>query len=198
MPGMSASEKKARLAKISYQDFLLNYAKVHPEVLPFLGGFTRNSKKVDSTPALESAEHGSPGTNGLGLKFEEIYNENSYRLHFPDGNASIARLLVSRLIPSTAAGKTLDMNNVVQAQCDYDKLDAPAPHCESASVVQWCAYMNEGSPNPLKIAYRTTERLTPCAPGTASSRATTRLISALMPEIPERQKDALAYPVKCP
>ena len=35
MPGLSDVDKKERLAKISYLDFLLNLAKVHPDVVPF-------------------------------------------------------------------------------------------------------------------------------------------------------------------
>src|SRR5262249_26013474 len=35
MPGLASSEKKARLSKMSYRDFLLNIAKVDPGVIPF-------------------------------------------------------------------------------------------------------------------------------------------------------------------
>ena len=35
MPGLSDADKKERLARISYRDFLLDLAKVHPDVIPF-------------------------------------------------------------------------------------------------------------------------------------------------------------------
>ena len=35
MPGLSDDEKKDRLSRISYKDFLLNVVKVHPDVIPF-------------------------------------------------------------------------------------------------------------------------------------------------------------------
>ncbi len=44
-----------------------------------------------------------------------------YIYHFPDGNASLARLLVRSLIPGVAPGSTMD--DVVQAPFDYGKLD---------------------------------------------------------------------------
>ncbi len=101
MAGRSQPDKRAALARMSYQDYLLNIAKMSPEALPFfMGSGGRNNKRVDTTPALEAAEHGLPGFNGLHLESEETFNEGSYLFHFPDGNASIARLLVGKLIPA--------------------------------------------------------------------------------------------------
>ncbi len=61
---------------MSYQDYLLKIAKMTPEALPFfLGNGGRNNKRVDTTPALEAAQRGSAGFNGLGLHLEERFNE---------------------------------------------------------------------------------------------------------------------------
>jgi spermidine dehydrogenase len=49
--------------------------------------------------------------------------EEPYIYHFPDGNASIARMLVRRLIPGIAAGTTMD--DIVLAKFDYARLDDP-------------------------------------------------------------------------
>ena len=106
MAGMSTHDKRATLAKMSYQDYLLNFAKMSPDALPFfMGSGGRNNKRVDTTPALEAAEHGLVGFNGLNLELEQEFNEGSYLFHFPDGNASIARLLVGKLIPAALPGK---------------------------------------------------------------------------------------------
>jgi spermidine dehydrogenase len=202
MSGMNPDEKRAKLAKMSYKDFLLNYAKASPEVLHFAGGASRNSKKVDSTAALEAAEHGSMGTNGLGLKFEaEKFNEGSFTLHFPDGNASIGRLLVSRLVPAIVGGKRLDMNTVVQAQFDYSKLDDPSSKMRirlSSPVVR---VENEGSPesaSTVRIAYMKDGKLQAVRAHNCILACYNQLIPFLMPEIPQYQKDALAYPAKVP
>src|SRR5260370_18489150 len=113
---MSGEEKTAALTKISWQDFLVKHANVSPDaILFFRGQGGRNNKRVDTTPALEAARRGSPGFNGLGLKFPgEGFKESSYTFHFPDGNASIARLLVGRLVPPAVTGGKLTMNTVVQ------------------------------------------------------------------------------------
>src|SRR5262249_12248118 len=56
LSGLSQEEKYAKLSRISYQEFLLNVAKISPDALPlFLGNGGRNNKRVDTTPALEAA-----------------------------------------------------------------------------------------------------------------------------------------------
>src|SRR4029077_9699593 len=45
----------------------------------------------------------------------------SYKFHFPDGNASIARLLVRALIPQAVPGSTVE--DIVTARIDYSRLD---------------------------------------------------------------------------
>jgi len=202
MAGMSEAEKKAKLAKMSFQDFLLNYAKVHKEVLHFVGGGSRNSKKVDSTPALEAARQGSMGTNGLGLKFEEErFNEGSYTLHFPDGNASVGLLLVSRLIPAVVGGQRLDMNNVVQAKCDYSKLDEADSTMRirlGSPVVRVLNDAPGDTARSVKIAYIKNGKLQAVRAKNCILACYNQLIPALMPEIPAHQKEALAYPAKVP
>ncbi len=201
MAGMSRAEKVAKLTSISYQEYLLGYAKMTPEALPFfLGNGGRNHKRVDTTPALEAARHGAAGFNGLGLKLGEMFNEGSYYLHFPDGNASVARLLVSKLVPAALPGKQ-SMDTVVQSKLLYENLDqpgtkvrirlsspvvrvlndAPPEHSNSVKV----AYIKEGKPRAVRGKY--------CIVACYNA-----LIPSLMPEIPETQKQALAYPVKVP
>ena len=105
MAELSVEQKLATLEKISYQEFLLKYARMSPDALPFfLGQGGRNNKRVDTTPALEAARRGSVGFDGLGLPKEEQFRQGSYTFHFPDGNASIARLLVSRMMPKAIPG----------------------------------------------------------------------------------------------
>jgi spermidine dehydrogenase len=74
MAELSVDQKIATLAKISYQEFLLTYARMSPDALPFfLGQGGRNNKRVDTTPALEAARRGSVGFDGLGLPKEEQF-----------------------------------------------------------------------------------------------------------------------------
>jgi spermidine dehydrogenase len=201
MSGQSVEEKKSKLAKISYQDYLLNIAKISPNALPFfMGEGQRNNKRVDTLPALEAAEHGSIGFNGLGLGLEESYNEGSFFFHFPDGNASIARLLVGKLIPK-AMPPLQTMNTVIQASFDYAQLDreGAATHIRLGSPV--LRVEHEGSPDSaarVRIAYRKAGKVYGVRARHCILACYNRLIPALMPEIPARQKEALEYPVKVP
>ena len=201
MGGMSVEAKKAKLAKISYQDYLLHIAKMDPGALPvFLGDGERNNKRVDTLPALEAAQHGSIGFNGLGLKLEESFNEGSFFFHFPDGNASVARLLVSRLVPAALPGPQ-SMNTIVGARLRYDQLDvAEAPmRIRLNSPVVRVEHQGLGdSAEWVRVAYRNNGSLRAVRARNCILACYNRMIPYLLPEIPQRQKDALEYPVKVP
>ena len=199
MAGTDAAHKKAKLATISWQDFLLHHAKMTPEALPFfLGQGGRNNKRVDTTPALEAAQRGSVGFNGLGLELEEGFRESSYTFHFPDGNASIARLLVNRLIPAAVPG-TLGMETIVQAPVAYDRLDSPASATRirlGSSVVR---VEHEGSGGQsVRVAYVRDGKMHGVRGKRCILACYNSLIPALAPELPAKQKDALAYSIKVP
>ena len=165
-----------------------------------MGNGGRNNKRVDTTPALEAAEHGLPGFNGLGLTLEEKFNEGSYMFHFPDGNASLARLLVSRLIPAALPGKQ-DMNTVVQSTVAYDKLDLPNANMRIRLSSPVIRIQNEGSPEhakSVKVAYVHGGKLKAVRGRNCILACYNALIPSLVPEIPQHQKEALAYPAKVP
>jgi spermidine dehydrogenase len=201
MAAMSAEEKKAKLARMSYQDYLLHVAKMDPGALPvFLGDGERNNKRVDTLPALEAAAHGSIGFNGLGLKLEESFNEGSFFFHFPDGNASVARLLVSRLIPAALPGEQ-SMNTIVGTKLLYDQLDvadAPMRIRLNSPVVRVEHQGPAQSAGWVRVAYRNQGALHAVRARNCILACYNRMIPYLMPEIPERQKEALAYSVKVP
>jgi spermidine dehydrogenase len=124
MPGRSAASKLERLQKISYRDFLLKVRGYSEEVANCFQGRTLGfyALGADSVAASEALGLGYPGFAGLGLpdKGPSPYSE-PYIYHFPDGNASLARLLVRALIPGVAPGSTMD--DVVLARFDYGALD---------------------------------------------------------------------------
>jgi spermidine dehydrogenase len=199
MAGMTTERKFAKLARISYQDYLLQYAKMTPEALPFfLGQGGRNNKRVDTTPALEAARRGSVGFDGLGLPDEERFRQGSFTFHFPDGNASIARLLVSRLTPKAIPG-THDMSSIVSATVHYDKLDeagAPTRIRLNSTVTRVTA--DTSADAGARIAYLREGRMHLVRAESAVLACYNALIPALVPELPEAQKQALAYSVKVP
>lgn len=198
MAGMTVEQKKAALDRMSYQDYLLKIARLSPDALPFfLGQGGRNNKRVDTTPALEAARHGLPGFDGLGLDEHEAFNEGSYLFHFPDGNASVARLLVNRLVPAALPGKH-GMLTIVQAPIDYARLDeanAPTRIRLRSTVVR---VDHDPRERDARISYRRDGVVRQVRGRNCILACYNALIPHLLPDLPARQKEALQYGVKVP
>jgi spermidine dehydrogenase len=119
--------------------------------------------------------------------------------HFPDGNASIARLLVRNLIPDAIPGHTA--TDIVTARANYAMLDRPGAPIGirlSSTVV---GVRNVGDPahsKGVEIAYaRGGEVFRVHAAGCVIA-SWNMMIPYLCPELPEKQKAALHALVKIP
>jgi hypothetical protein len=137
LPGLSSEAKKDRLSRLSYQNFLLQIAQAHPDVIPFYQTRTHGlyGVGIDAVPALDCWGIGLPGFQGLGLEpgpaprmsrtaaGAATPNREPYHFHFPDGNASIARLLVRALVPEAVPGHTVE--DIVTTRMNYAQLDRP-------------------------------------------------------------------------
>ena len=136
LPGLSSTEKKRRLMKMSYRDYLRDVVRVDPAVLALYQSRPQGEWGVgaDAVSALDCWGIDLPGFKGLRLEPGSIpgmgftpagYADTggSPRLHFPDGNATIARALVRRLVPSAVPGSTIE--DLVTARIDYGRLDRP-------------------------------------------------------------------------
>jgi len=127
--GMSTAEKIEYLRKTDYETFLRERGEAPDELVKLLRKIPNGYWGVgwDGLSTLEAARWGMPGTSGLALGDElddDHEREEPYIFHFPDGNASLARLLVRKLIPASAPGET--MEDIVLTQFDYSALDAPS------------------------------------------------------------------------
>jgi hypothetical protein len=126
MPELTPEQTQAKLTKTSYKDFLLQYAKVHPDLVKLLQTSTHDlyCVGIDAVSARDCAREGFPGFKGMRLPKSHEENaelDEPYIFHFPDGNASIARMLVRSLVPGGAAGHS--MEDVVTARANYARLD---------------------------------------------------------------------------
>jgi len=211
LAGLSKDEKRRKLAKVSYADYLTKFCKVHPEALPFFQTFPHDlyGVGIDAVSALACFE--SPddyesftyaGFDGLGLGEHE--KEEPYIFHFPDGNASVARLLVRALIPGAMPGKS--MEDVVTARADYGKLDvAGAPlrlRLNSTVVhVQHAGASGDAAgsePKTVDIAYMRGKKLQSVRAKNCVLACYNGMIPYICPELPQKQKEALSYLVKTP
>jgi spermidine dehydrogenase len=203
LAGKSQAEKIAYLKKTSYRDFLRKDAGLSDEAVKFFAGSTVGLMAMgpDILPALDAMNSQYIGFAGLGLddlKDPEVaaFNE-PYIYHFPDGNASIARLLVRGLIPAVAPGHTMD--DVVLADFDYAKLDvdgAPVRLRLNSTAVTVANARTRGG--PVDIGYMRAGALHRVQAKQCVLACYNMLIPYIMPELPDAQKHALALGVKMP
>jgi spermidine dehydrogenase len=209
-------EKKAILARITYKRYLMDYVGVNEEATGYLqrtshGLFGAGIQAVQAGDmwALEN-----PGFDGLGLNgdiFPGIGRTAQQDMDptggpsraWPDGNTSLLRLLVSKLIPSAMGdvdGARPTQDTILVSRCDYSQLDQRRNSVrirlnstvvdvkpghgrkDSASVV----YVN-GSGSAERV--RATHVVMACW-----NRVTARLVDGL----PPHQVEALDYARKVP
>jgi spermidine dehydrogenase len=206
LAGLSKQEKLAKLAKTSYADFLTKYCKLSPEALPFFQTFPHDlfCVGIDAVSALAcfyaGDDYGSftyPGFAGLDIGERE--KEEPYIFHFPDGNASIARLLVRSLIPSTIPGHT--MEDVVTAKADYSKLDQPGSAVRirlNSTVVHAQHDGAADAAKSVRLTYMCGGKMHSVQGHNCVLACYNGMIPYLCPELPEKQKEALSYLVKAP
>jgi spermidine dehydrogenase len=160
MPGLTSDQKKAKLARISYADYLTNLVKVDAKVVAMLQAYPQSlyGAGIDAVSAQDAWGLGLPGFDGLklapgpgpGMGRDSIPNEaaEEFFFHFPDGNSSIARLLVRSLLPGAVPGNSVD--DILTSQVRYDQLDqagAPTRIRLNSTVVK---VRHDGDPSSAK------------------------------------------------
>jgi spermidine dehydrogenase len=132
-PGLTSDQKKLRLARTSYAAFLRDTVGVHADVIQILQPRPHSwfGVGIDAVSAQDAWGLGYPGFQGMhldpapgkGMNRDCIPNQEAeqYFFNFPDGNATIARLLTRRLVPQAIPGYS--WTDVVLAKANYAKLD---------------------------------------------------------------------------
>jgi spermidine dehydrogenase len=201
LPGLNAEQKEDRLARISYAKFLTELAGMHPDVIRLYQNvsFSEFGVGIDAVAALDAGETGYPGFGGMGLEAEGLYNERNYFFHFPDGNASIARLLVRHLIPQAIPGNSV--TDVVTAKANYAKLDeatSPVRLRLNSTGVRVRHAGDAAHATQVEIAYARGGKVYTVKGGHCILACWNAVIPYVCDELPDAQKEALAYAQKVP
>ena len=199
---LSLLETKRYIESTSYHEFLSSKAGLSPATIALFEPMIRVyfGAGAECVSVMEGLLIGYPGLKSLGLTGKlasKLYGYAISRMRFPlfpDGNASVARLLVRNLIPEVASGST--MEDIVDARFDYSRLDRGDAQIRLRLNSTVVGAMNGDS--AVEVSYveggkayavRGKHCILACYNG---------MIPHLCPELPEAQKKHLEYGVKIP
>jgi len=211
-PGLTSDEKKAKLARMSYASFLKDVAGVHPDIIKMYQTMPHPlfGVGIDAVSAQDAwGELDFPGFAGLnlspepgpGMNRDAIRSEEAdkYFFHFPDGNASIARLLVRKLIPEAIPGNSTE--DIVTARAHYSRLDQNGFNIRIRLNSPVVRVKHQGDPATAKgveVAYVRGGKLLTVRAKNCVLACWHVVIPYICDELPEKQKDALSSAQKVP
>lgn len=204
MPGLSAEEKIDRLRKMSYRDYILNVAKLHPDVLAYTQGVWCLGN--DMASAWFAYFRYKPGFEGLGLKRPDGSPEGPMHqaedVHFPAGNSDVARLIVRALIPDTLPAG--DWKAIYTNRTNYAVLDREGAPCRIrlSSIVFRAKHVGPNPPQfqpegrEVEISYMRGGKAYSVMAKNVVMACMNNIVPYLCPEMPETQKKALHTAVR--
>ncbi|QQD54548.1 NAD(P)-binding protein [Pseudomonas fluorescens BBc6R8] len=200
LPGKTAEEKAEYLAATSYRDFLLKNVGLSEGAVKYFQSRTNDfmALSIDAVASADAYSVGFPGFGGMNLApiSEEAAAEmeEPYIYHFPDGNASLARLLVRSLIPAVAPGHTMD--DIVLAPFDYARLDQPRTPVRVRLNSTAVSVRNVG--DGVHIGYSRGGQLAQVRGKRCILACYNMMIPHLLRDLPAEQAQALSQNVKYP
>ncbi|HTT23803.1 MAG TPA: FAD/NAD(P)-binding protein [Candidatus Sulfotelmatobacter sp.] len=201
LPGLSREEKENRLEHISYAKFLTDIAGVHKDVVRLYQTVSQPlfGVGIEAIAASDAAETGYPGFDGMGFEAEGLDEERKYFFHFPDGNASIARLLVRGLIPASIPGHSAI--DVVSTRADYAKLDdnsSPVRIRLNSTAVRVKHVGDVTTAKEVEVTYARRDELYVARARHVILACWNVVIPYICQELPEKQKKDLCMAQKVP
>jgi spermidine dehydrogenase len=205
LSGKTDQQKRAYLRATSYRDFLREHFAMPDEATQVFSAATMGfwGVRAESLSVVECLETGLPGAHVLGDFAQSVVDADdgpSASAMFPDGNSSIARLLVRSLIPRAFPGMAAgaDPFDIVTADLDYGQLDqAPAPVRMRLAATAVHAENTAGGPGVAVRYVQEGEVLGVCGKH-AVLACYNNIIPSLCPQLPEAQKSALRLCIKRP
>ena len=197
LAGLTVDQKVERLTYTSYADFVTQIAKCDPMVVTYLRDRVFGSGRgLDATTALSGYMRGLPGLDGMGLPPRPPRRGTRY--HFPEGNATIARLLVRQLIPDALPGSTV-ADSMTQ-RVDYSKLDRPSNKANirlNSTAINVRNVSRDGN-DGVDVVYMTDDQVHQVSADRCILACWFHVIPYLCPDMPLEQREALHYNVHVP
>ena len=203
LPELDPGQKALALKKMSYAQYLSDRVGALPQSLPYFdgGGWAfRNNMQMDTCPAYVAWRGGAPGFGGMRIAAEPQVAADEF--HFPDGNASIARLLVSRLVPGAVPGSP-DQESIVRKRVDYARLDEPGAPVRirlgsMALRVEHVGVPDRAAERAVRVNYVQGGAMRQVSAANVILACFNQVIPYLVPALPQEQRAALHYASKVP
>ena len=205
LKGLSLSEKWDYLNTVSYNQFLIDKVGLLPTTVPILNAIILHLSGMTgwNLTVGEALLGGASGIKSLGWLGRATAAAGGTFLDrllkirmFPDGNASVARLLVQQLIP-TVAPEVTGPSNIVGARFNYDALDR-AGNTTRLRLNSTAVGIREDQAGTVEVDYVEDGSAKRVMADHCILACYNGLIPHLCPEMPESQKAGLAYGVKTP
>lgn len=199
LKGMSKEEKEKYIQKTSYKKFLEEKVKLSNEAIKFFEGMSDDflALGIDAISCEDARISFLPGFDKLGLDPIEgealAEMEEPYIYHCADGNASVARLLVKRLIPNICKEND-NLDDITLSHFDYSQLDLKQNKVKirlNSTVIN-----AENTKNGALITYVKQGKTYRVKSKKVVMANYNSMIPYIIPTLPKEQKEALSKNVK--
>jgi spermidine dehydrogenase len=198
LAGKNALQKYRILTTTSYREYVQRHFGLDDRSFAMFDGRTLDlfACKSGSVPAIYAWGCQFPGFQGLGLSMprEGVLEGEPYIQHFPDGNASLARLFVRELIPGVAPGH--GMEDILTAKFDYARLDVPGNDVRLR--LSSTAVSIRNNPAGVDVLYAQGEKLTRVSARHTVYAGYSAMLQYILPELGDVQRKAVSDQVKMP
>ena len=157
-----------------------------------------DGKHVNIMDAISLGAPGLQSMGGVAKIFKYILQkaDDSESLYFPDGNASVARLLVKKLIPAVTTDK-VSFDNISTSVFNYKKLDR-YEHSVRLRLNSTVVGVKESGNGSVNVDYIKNGEAFRVKSKHSILACYNSIIPHLCPELPESQKEAIRYAEKMP
>lgn len=205
-PDLTPADRERALRRMTYETFLRDVAKVDPMAMAYQRDRTFGSARgMSGMSAWAARRRGMPGFLGIDAgpgnpvprpqsSVPGAPRKYTDKYHFPDGNATVARLLVRKLLPDAVPGSSLE--DSIGARVRYDLLDRSGQSSRirlNSTVVRVTT-----TSNGVEVIYRRDGKFYRVRGKHAILACWHSVIPYICPELPAWQKEALSYSVKAP
>ncbi|MBY8828919.1 NAD(P)-binding protein [Hephaestia mangrovi] len=204
LPGMTPDQKVSALRSMSYRDYMLKAARVHPDVVSLMEGIW--CLGADMGSAWFAFFRMRPGFNGIGLERPALSPEGAehraedYTL--PAGNSDLARLIVRDLIPDALPPGTFA--EIETKRTDYSTLDRSGQKVRVRlnSIVTQVKHLSahrrlfDPDNSECEVTYLNDGKLSAVKGKNVVMACMNNVVPYILPELPEEQKAALHQAVR--